>query len=330
MIFLYRTLGLAFFAVAAGGASSALAQAASASSGQAYPAKPVRMVVGFGTGGGTDTLSRVLSRKLADIWPQPLVVENRPGADGSIATEIVAKSAADGYTLVMVSNAHTITPFQRKLAYDAVKDFEPVTLLGSNPNLLLLHPTLPVKNLTELIALAKSRPNELAFASSGTGTSPYLAMELLKSITGMKLTHVPYKGSGPAVIDLTGGHVQLMFGAVSTTLNYLQSGRLRAIAISSPQRWPALPGIPTVAESGVPGFEASTWYGVLAPAGTSQTIVSKLHSDMVTAITAPDIRKLVMDLGISTIASSPREFSDVIRSDMARWGKLIRSLNQPG
>ena len=322
MIFLYRALGLAFFAVAAGGASSALAQV--------FPGKPVRMVVGFGTGGGTDTLSRVLSRKLADIWPQPLVVENRPGADGSIATEIVAKSAADGYTLVMVSNAHAITPFQRKLAYDAVKDFAPVTLLGSNPNLLLLHPALPVKNLTELLALAKSRPNELAFASSGTGTSPYLAMELLKSITGMKLTHVPYKGSGPAVIDLTGGHVQLMFGAVSTTLNYLQSGRLRAIAISSPQRWPALPGIPTVAESGVPGFEASTWYGVLAPAGTSQTIVSKLHSDMVTAITAPDIRKLVMDLGISTIASSPREFSDVIRSDMARWGKLIRSLNQPG
>ena len=322
MIFLHRTLGLAFFAVAAGGASSALAQV--------FPGKPVRMVVGFGTGGGTDTLSRVLSRKLADIWPQPLVVENRPGADGSIATEIVAKSAADGYTLVMVSNAHAITPFQRKLAYDAVKDFAPVTLLGSNPNLLLLHPALPVKNLTELLALAKSRPNELAFASSGTGTSPYLAMELLKSITGMKLTHVPYKGSGPAVIDLTGGHVQLMFGAVSTTLNYLQSGRLRAIAISSPQRWPALPGIPTVAESGVPGFEASTWYGVLAPAGTSQTIVSKLHSDMVTAITAPDIRKLVMELGISTIANSPREFSDVIRSDMARWGKLIRSLNQPG
>lgn len=319
MKFLCRALAVA---AAAGGASSALAQA--------FPGKPVRMVVGFGTGGGTDTLSRVLSRKLADVWPQSLVVENRPGADGSIAAEIVAKSPADGYTLVMVSNAHTITPFQRKLAYDPVKDFAPVTLLGSNPNLLLLHPALPVKNLKELIALANSRPNELAFASSGTGTSPYLAMELLKSITGMKLTHVPYKGSGPAVIDLTGGHVQLMFGAVSTTLNYLQSGRLRAIAISSPQRWPALPGIPTVAESGVPGFEASTWYGVLAPAGTSQTIVSKLHNDMVTAITAPDIRKLVIDLGISTIASSPREFSDVIRSDMARWGKLIRSLNQPG
>jgi tripartite-type tricarboxylate transporter receptor subunit TctC len=295
---------------------------------QAYPGKPVRMVVGFGSGGGTDTLARVLSRKLPEIWSQPLVVENRPGADGSIATEIVAKSPADGYTLVMVSNAHTITPFQRKLAYDPVKDFAPITLIGSNPNLLLLHPTLPVKSLKELIALAQARPNELAFASSGAGTSPYLAMELLKSITGMKLTHVPYKGSGPAVIDLMGGHVQLMFGAVSTTLAHLQSGRLRAIAISSPQRWPALPEIPTVSESGVPGFEASTWYGVLAPAGTPPAIVSKLHTDMVAAITAADIRKHVLDLGISTIASTPREFADVIRNDMTRWGKLIRSLEQ--
>ena len=295
---------------------------------QGYPAKSVRMVVGFGTGGGTDTLARVLSRKLADTWPQSLVVENRPGADGSIATEIVARSPADGYTLVMVSNAHTITPFQRKLAYDPVKDFAPVTLVGSNPQLLLLHPSLPAKTLKELIALAKARPNDMAFASSGTGTSPYLAMELLKSVTGIKLTHVPYKGSGPAVIDLVGGHVQLMFGAVSTTLAQLQNGRLRAIAITSPQRWPALPEIPTVAESGIPGFEASSWYGVLAPAGTPAPIVSKLHTDMATAINAPDIRKHLLDLGMSTVANTPREFADVIRNDMARWGKLIRSLEK--
>ena len=309
-------------------AISAIFLGATHANAQTYPAKSVRLVVGFGTGGGTDTLARVLSRKLADTWPQALVVENRPGADGSIATEIVAKSPADGYTLVMVSNAHTITPFQRKLAYDPVKDFAPISLVGSNPNLLLLHPSLPAKNLKELTALAKSRPHEMAFASSGAGTSPYLTMELLKSITGMKLTHVPYKGSGPAVIDLIGGHVQLMFGAVSTTVSHLQNGRLRAIAISSPQRWPALSQIPTVAESGVPGFEASTWYGALAPVGTPQAIVNKLHADMVAAITAPDIRKHLVDLGISTIASTPREFSDVIQRDMARWGKLIRSLEQ--
>ena len=309
-------------------AISAIFLGATHANAQTYPAKSVRLVVGFGTGGGTDTLARVLSRKLADTWPQALVVENRPGADGSIATEIVAKSPADGYTLVMVSNAHTITPFQRKLAYDPVKDFAPISLVGSNPNLLLLHPSLPAKNLKELTALAKSRPHEMAFASSGAGTSPYLTMELLKSITGMKLTHVPYKGSGPAVIDLIGGHVQLMFGAVSTTVSHLQNGRLRAIAISSPQRWPALSQIPTVAESGVPGFEASTWYGALAPVGTPQAIVNKLHTDMVAAITAPDIRKHLVDLGISTIASTPREFSDVIQRDMARWGKLIRSLEQ--
>ncbi len=168
----------------------------------------------------------------------------------------------------------------------------------------------------------------MAFASSGAGTSPYLAMELLKSITGMKLTHVPYKGSGPAVIDLVGGHVQLMFGAVSTTIGQVNNGRLRAIAISSPQRWPALPEIPTVAESGVPGFEASTWYGVLAPAGTPAAIVGKLHTDMATAINAPDIRKHLLDLGMSPLANTPREFADVIRHDMARWGKLIRSLEK--
>lgn len=295
---------------------------------QTFPAKPVRLIVGFGTGGGTDTLSRVLSRKLADSWPQSLVVENRPGADGSIATEIVARSPADGYTLVMVTNAHTITPFQRKLAYDPVKDFAPVTLAGSNPQLLLLHPSLPAKHLKELIALARSRPNELAFASSGTGTSPYLAMELLKSVTGMKLTHVPYKGSGPAVIDLVGGHVQLMFGAVSTTLGQLQNGRLRAIAISSPQRWPALPEIPTVAESGIPGFEASTWYGVLAPAGTPASVVNKLHADIAAALNAPDIRKHLLDLGMSPLGNTPREFAEVIQRDIARWGKLIRSLEK--
>ena len=168
----------------------------------------------------------------------------------------------------------------------------------------------------------------MAFASSGAGTSPYLAMELLKSITGMKLTHVPYKGSGPAVIDLIGGHVQLMFGAVSTTVLHLQNGRLRAIAISSPQRWPALPDVPTVAESGVPGFESSTWYGVLAPAGTPAAIVNKLYADMAAVIHTPDTRKHLMDLGISPLANTPREFAEVIRNDMARWGKLIRSLEK--
>ena len=297
-------------------------------SGQAYPAKPVRIVIGFVPGGGTDTIARVISKKLADTWPQPLVVENRPGADGSIATEIVAKSPADGYTLVMITNAHTITPFQRKLNYDPVKDFAPVTLTASTPNLLVVHPSLPVKTVKEFIAFAKSHRGQLTFGSSGTGTSPYLAMELFKSMTDINIVHVPYKGTGAAVIDLMGGHIQVMFGSVSGTLPFVRSGKLRALGISTAQRWPTLPEIPTVSESAVPGFEAATWYGVLAPAGTSTAIVSKLQTDMAAVLNVPDVRKTVLDMGFTAVGNTPAEFAEVIRNDMARWGKLIRSLEQ--
>ncbi len=307
---------------------NAHAQAPSTGSGPIYPIKPVRLIVGFPSGGGTDTLARVLSRKLGDSWPQPLVIENRAGADGAITAEIVTKAPADGYTLAMISNAHTITPFLRKLAYDPVRDFAPVTIVASNPNLLLMHPSLPVANVKQLIALAKAHPNELIFGSSGSGTSPYLAMELLKSMTGMQLVHVPYKGSSPAVIDLMGGHIQLMFGAVSTGLPHLQSGRLRALGISSLQRSPALPQIPTVAESGVPGFEVIGWFGILAPATTPPAIVAKLQTDIAAAISAPEIHKHLVDNGYSPVLNKPQAFSDVIRNDMARWGKLIRSLEQ--
>ena len=293
---------------------------------QVFPSKPVRLIVGFAAGGGTDTIARVISKKLADTWAAPLVVENRAGADGSIATEIVAKSPADGYTLVMITNAHTITPFQRKLNYDPVKDFAPVTLTASTPNLLVVHPSLPVKTVKEFIAFAKVHGSELTFASSGTGTSPYLAMELFKSMTGVNIVHAPYKGTGAAVIDLMGGHVQVMFGSVSGTLPYVRSGKLRALGISSRQRWPTLPEIPTVAESGVPGFEASTWYGVLAPAGTPAAVVSKLQTDIAAVLHSADVRKYVLDIGFTSVGNSPAEFSDVIRDDMARWGKLIRSL----
>ncbi|HTD89845.1 MAG TPA: tripartite tricarboxylate transporter substrate binding protein [Burkholderiales bacterium] len=293
---------------------------------QVFPSKPVRLIVGFAAGGGTDIIARIISKKLADTWAAPLVVENRAGADGSIATEIVAKSPADGYTLVMITNAHTITPFQRKLNYDPVKDFAPVTLTASTPNLLVVHPSLPVKTVKEFIAFAKVHGSELTFASSGTGTSPYLAMELFKSMTGVNIVHAPYKGTGAAVIDLMGGHVQVMFGSVSGTLPYVRSGKLRALGISSPQRWPTLPEIPTVAESGVPGFEASTWYGVLAPAGTPAAVVSKLQTDIAAVLHSADVRKYVLDIGFTSVGNSPAEFSDVIRDDMARWGKLIRSL----
>jgi tripartite-type tricarboxylate transporter receptor subunit TctC len=292
---------------------------------QTFPAKSVRLVVGFAVGGGTDTIARVIGKTLADTWPYALVVENRPGADGAIATELVAKSPPDGYTLVMVSNAHTITPFLRNLAYDPVKDFAPVTLAASTPNLLLVHSTLPVKNVRELVALAKARPGQLTFGSSGAGTSPFLAMELFKSLTGANIVHVPYKGSSPAVIDLVGGHIQLMFGAIPTVGLHVKSGRLRAIAISSPQRWPGFPDLPTVSES-LPGFEAATWYGVLAPAGTPPAIVNKLQHDMAGALQQPDVRAFVTESGFEAIGNKPDEFAQVIQRDMQRWGNLIRAL----
>jgi tripartite-type tricarboxylate transporter receptor subunit TctC len=317
----------AFKAVMASGVVLLAATGAiGAAEAQSFPAKPVRFIVGFATGGGTDTLARLVSKKLGEAWPHPLVVENRPGADGSIATDLVAKAPADGYTLVMVSNAHTITPFQRKLPYDPVADFAPVTEVASTPNLLLVHPSLPVKNVKDLVALAKARPDQLSFGSSGTGTSPFLAMELFKSMTGTKIVHVPYKGSSPAVTDLVGGHIQLMFGAVSTTLMHVKSGRLRAIAISSPKRWPAVPNVPTVAESGLPGFEASTWYGALAPAGTPSAIVKKIQGDISNALEQPDVKAYIANSGFEAIGNTPEEFAAVIRRDMAKWGKVLHAL----
>jgi tripartite-type tricarboxylate transporter receptor subunit TctC len=291
---------------------------------QDYPSKAVRFLVGFAPGGGTDTLSRLIAPHLNTLWGQPVVVENRPGADGSIATELAARAAPDGHTIVMVTNAHTITPFQRKLGYDPVKDFAPVTLVASTPNLLLVHPSLPVRTLKELIALAKRRPGELSFGSSGTGTSPYLAMELLKQMAGIDMVHVPYKGSGPAVLALVGGHLQLMFGSITSTLPHVQANRLRAIAVSSSSRLPAAADVPTVAESGLPGFEARTWYGVLAPARTPTEIVRKIGSDIAAVLRQPDVVGFLGKSGFDAVGNSPEEFLSIIRSDMEKWGKVIR------
>jgi len=301
-----------------------VAAASIGSLAQEYPAKTVRFVVGFAPGGGTDILARLLAKHLQERWGQPVVVENRPGADGSIATELVARAAPDGYTILFVSNAHTITPFQRKLAYDPVNDFSPITLGASNPNFLLVHPSLPVSSVKELIALAKKRPGELSYASSGTGTSPYLAMELLKQMAGIDMVHVPYKGSAPAVADLVGGHTQLMFGAISTVLPYVQSKRLRPIAVSSASRIAVAPDVPTVAESGLAGFEARTWYGILAPARTPPEIVQKLYTDISAGLRQPEVAAFVTRSGFDAVGNRPEQFLAVIKADMEKWGKVIR------
>ena len=293
---------------------------------QNYPNKPVRLVVGFSVGGGTDTIARSVSKKLSEMWSQSVVVENKAGADGSIATEMIAKSPPDGYTLVMISNAHTITPFQRKLGYDPVKDFAPISLIASTPNFLLIYPNYPIKSVKDLIAFAKAQPGKLSFGSSGTGTSPYLAMELLKQETGIELNHVPYKGSSQAVVDLLGGHIQLMFGAIPTLEPYVTSGKLRAIAVSSPKRLEGFPDIPTVGET-VPGFDASSWYGILAPAGTPLMVVNKIQNDISTALQTPEVKNFIINNGFDVIGNKPQEFTAVIQKDMEKWGRLLKSLN---
>jgi tripartite-type tricarboxylate transporter receptor subunit TctC len=284
------------------------------------------LVVGFSVGGGTDTIARSVSKKLSEMWSQSVVVENKAGADGSIATEMIAKSPPDGYTLVMISNAHTITPFQRKLGYDPVKDFAPISLIASTPNFLLIYPNYPIKSVKDLIAFAKAQPGKLSFGSSGTGTSPYLAMELLKQETGIELNHVPYKGSSQAVVDLLGGHIQLMFGAIPTLEPYVTSGKLRAIAVSSPKRLEGFPDIPTVGET-VPGFDASSWYGILAPAGTPLMVVNKIQNDISTALQTPEVKNFIINNGFDVIGNKPQEFTAVIQKDMEKWGRLLKSLN---
>ena len=292
---------------------------------QTYPSKPIRFLVGFPPGGGADTVARLLAKHLTDAWGATFVIENRPGADSTIATELGAKAAPDGHTLITVTNAHVITPFQRKLPYDPVKDFAPVTLAATGPNFLLVHPAMPVKNLKELIALAKARPDTMSFGSSGTGTSPYLAMELLKSMAGVKMVHVPYKGTGIAVVDLIAGNIQLMFGAIATTIPFIKAGRLKALAVSSSKPIAAAPDVPPVANT-LPGFEASTWYGVLVPARVPNDIVQKLHAGNHAVLQLPEARAQMTSLGFTPTGEGPKEFADIIRNDLEKWGKVIRNL----
>ncbi|MBI4189379.1 MAG: tripartite tricarboxylate transporter substrate binding protein [Betaproteobacteria bacterium] len=293
---------------------------------QPYPSKPIRFIVPFSAGGGADVLTRLLARHLSETWASGFVIDNRPGADGAIGTELLARSAPDGYTVIMITNAHTITPSQRKLPYDPVKDFTPVTLVASIPQLLLVHPSLPVKSIKDLVALAKAKPGALSFGSSGTGTSPYLTMELFKSMTGIQMVHIPYKGSSLAVIDLVGGHIQVMFGSTSTTLAHAKAGKLRAIAVSSPARIAAAPDVPTVAEAGLPGFEASTWFGILAPARLPAELLQTLHGEITKALLSSDVRNQVITLGFNPIGNTPEAFAGVIRGDLVKWERVIRSL----
>ena len=295
-------------------------------SAQAYPNKPVRLVVPFPAGGTTDILARAMAQKLSDALGQQFVVDNRPGAGGNIGADLVAKSPPDGYTLLMgtVGTQAINTSLYAKMPYDAAKDFAPVVLVAGVPNVLVAHPSVTAKTVPELVALAKAKPGSINFASSGNGTSIHLSGELFKVMTGVQMSHVPYKGSAPAITDLLGGQVQIMFDNLPSALPHIKAGKLRALAVTSSKRAPALPDLPTIAEAGVPGFEATSWFGILAPAGTPRDIVMKVNAESNKALQAADMKEKLLAQGAEAVGNTPEFFGDYIKAETTKWAKVVK------
>jgi len=298
---------------------------------QPYPAKPIRIVVPFPAGGNADIFARAYAQKLGDAWKQTPIVDNRAGAAGIIGSQFVARSPADGYTLLFgTTGTHTTNPaVYAKLPYDPVKDFAPVSNFADSPFLLVVHPSVPANTLQGLVALAKSRPGQLDYASFGAGSSAHLAGEMLRTMAGINIVHVAYKGGPPAVTDLVGGHVSLMFNSLPAVLPLVKAERLRALAVASARRAPTLPELPTFTEAGLSGFEAGSWYGVLAPAGTPREAITKLHAETVRMLALPDIKQKLATEGAEAIGNTPEEFAAQIQRDMARWAKVARDAKIP-
>ena len=310
--------------LALGAALAVLAPCAAAAG--VYPSRPIRFVVAFPPGGGTDIIARSIAQKLSERLAQQVVVDNRPGAGGNIGTDIVAKSAPDGYTLLMGSAGPLAinASLFKTMPFDPIRDLAPVTLAASTPNVLVVHPSLKATTLKELIALARARPGEINFASSGYGTPAHLAGELFNSMAGVKLVHVPYKGASPALADLLGGQVQIMFSTMPPALPHVRDGKLRALAVTSAKRSPAAPELPTVDEAGLPGFEANTWHGVVLPAGAPPSIITRLNREIVAILHLPEVMERLSSQGAEALGSTPEEFAAYIRSETAKWAKVVR------
>ncbi len=290
---------------------------------QSFPTKPVRLVIAFAPGGGTDVLARMLMQPLGEVLAQPVIPDNRPGADGVIASEIVAGAPADGYTLLITSSSHAINPgIGRKMSYDTLKDFAPVTQTASQQIILVVHPSLPVKSVRELIEYAKAKPDALNYGTSSN--SVQLSMELFKSMVGIRIAHIPYKGSGPMLNDLLGGQIQLTFGASVATLPQVKAGKLRALAIGDAKRSALMPELPTVAEAGVPGYQSVIWSGVLAPARTPRSVIDRLNGALVRILQQPELRERLVQLGSDPVGSTPEQFGAFIRTEIDKWGKIAR------
>ena len=305
---------------------SCSAIAATAADSGAYPTKPIRFILPFAPAGSADALARTIQPALSEALGQTLVIDNRPGASSTIGTEMAAKAVPDGYTLLMVTTTHTVNPsLISKLPFDTVKDFAPVSLVVSQPNILVVHPSVPAKSVKELVAMAKAKPNTMNFASGGNGSSPHLSGELLNIVAGIKITHIPYKGSGPGVTDLLGGHVQLMFAGPLALEQHIKSGRVRALAIADKRRSTVLPDVPTMTEAGFPGVETGTWYGILAPARTPPAIVAHVQKTIVRVLQAPDLKSRILNQGVDIVASTPDEFGKLITAEVAKWSRVVKA-----
>ena len=295
---------------------------------QNYPTRPIRLVVPQSAGGSTDLVARPLAQRVAEAFRGSVVVDNRPGAGSTIGTDIVAKAPPDGYTLLAVAASFSMSPsLYRKLPFDPLNDFAPVSLLSSLPNILVVHPALPVKSIKELIALAKQRPRELNFGSSGNGAGDHLAGEMLNVMAGIRMTHVPYKGGAPAMVDLLAGNIQLIFATLATGIPYIKSGRVRALAMAAPTRFALLPDVPTVAEAGVPGFAVTNWAGIFVAAGTARPIIDRLNSEVVKALGAAEVKQKLLEMGLVASTNSPEQFAAFIQSETVKWAKVIKDAN---
>ena len=306
-------------------AAALLALAAPFAQAQGYPTKPIKIIVPFGPGGFTDVAARILQKELAPAIGQPVVIENKPGAGSTIGTAEVSKAQPDGYTLVMISTAHVISPHLYKtMPYDPIKDFTPVMKLAEGPYVLVTHPSLPVKNVRELIALAKAQPNTVDYASSGNGSAQHLVGALFVTMAGAPLSHVPYKGSSQAMNDVLGGQVKVSFVGVPNALSALQAGKLRALAVSTRARYAELPDVPTLAESGVKDYDATIWLGLLAPPNTPRDIVQKLNTTVTRILSSPEAKKLMASAGVEVATGSPEDFGRLMQSELDRWGKVVK------
>jgi tripartite-type tricarboxylate transporter receptor subunit TctC len=296
---------------------------------QEYPNKPVRMVVGFPPGGGTDVVARILAPRMSELLGQSIVIDNRPGATGTVAAGQVAKSAPDGYTIMMGHvSVNAIAPnLFANLPYDVERDFAPIALAAAVPHLVVVHPSVPVTTLKELVAYLRAQPGKLTFPSAGNGSMPHLAGEVFQALAGVKMVHVPYKGTGQSMQDLLGGQHLVAFDTMPASAPHVRSGKLRALAVSTAGRVPSFPDVPTAEEAGVPGYVVITWYGVFAPAGTPPPIVNRLHADMVKAMQTPEVRARLEAIGADgTLSRSPEEFAALVRADAARYAKIVKDI----